>query len=190
MSILSRTADNRRAFDLALILTKLISLIKIVLIEYKTPFIMDLKEDETNDVEQLFAQLILGYSFQIMFNFITYYHFWHPLRFIYNSNDRLHEIDNEIISDSKAELLKQGLLNIMKGAGSHFLLLLFLLLLPCSFWVILEIGLIRNWGTGTFFYSMKGGAMGIFTRKSFNQILILFIGFIFSSQSPSVLSTK
>lgn len=117
LNILTRAPDNRQLFKKEPIIASITALMKWMLLGYKIPFVVDVKDIETNeDIEQLFSQVLLANCFQIILNFITFHGVWGDPTHI-TVMDTI--VDWHPINMAKQELFRLGILNIIKGYLDH-----------------------------------------------------------------------
>lgn len=103
------------ANKLGVILGSLTSLIKLLLVGYKVPYAEDMKnvEPSSENLSQLFSQIYLVNSFQIILNFTSCCGLWGfqdaEILSLYT------EPEKALIDKSKRVLFRLGFLNIIKG---------------------------------------------------------------------------
>ena len=116
MNMLSRTADNIHKIGVKNIINPIVHLIKIVLVRYKTPFSINIKNIEAKDPEQTYVQILLANCIQILLNCVSFQGSWRKTKPL-----RIKEIE-EVIRESKKEAVKQGTILVLKGFSKLIIL--------------------------------------------------------------------
>lgn len=115
VNLLTRVDENRAVLRSSAILNQIISLIKMVLVKIREPFATNTKSlEQTCDVESIYIQVLLANCYQIVMNYISFQWCWRE-----DLSEVCSASKESVMEDTKAELLKQGLLKIIKGYLDH-----------------------------------------------------------------------